>query len=101
VDQLAEQSDIDAVKAAIASFHAALTSLDVNKVESFLARANYVTMINPLQKSIAVGPDVVIKYFEETIKAIEQLNLSFSEGPYIHINGNVRGQQELYRALPS
>lgn len=84
-----EAFDADAVKAAIGSFHAALTSLDVNKIKSFWARDSYVTMINPLQKSIAVGPDAVMKYFEETIKAIEQLKLSFSEGPYIHINGNV------------
>jgi ketosteroid isomerase-like protein len=86
---LAQQSDTDAVKAAAMSFQEAITSLDLTKMEPLLAHESYVTWIAPLQNHIAVGYDEAMKRFEATTKMMEQLKLSFTEGPHIHVNGNV------------
>src|SRR6516165_5899160 len=49
---LAQQSDVDAVKAANASFYDALSSLDIKKMEPVWAHESYVTLIGPSDKSI-------------------------------------------------
>ena len=52
----AQQSGI---KTAIDAFHTALTSLDVKKMDAVWAHESYVMLINPSDKSIAVGWDAV------------------------------------------
>ena len=86
---LAQQSDIDAVKAAIVSFHAALGSLDAQKMEPLWAHESYVTLINPADKSISVGYDAVKKSWEDSFKGYTELKATETDGPYIHANGNV------------
>ena len=51
----AQQSDIDAVKAAIAAYHAALGTLDVAKMDPLWAHDAGVMLVNPPDKSISVG----------------------------------------------
>jgi ketosteroid isomerase-like protein len=87
---LAQQSDSDAVKAAHASFLAALDSLDIKKMEPLLGRESYVTLVNPGDKSISVGFDAVKKHWEDGVfKEFAELKVTDVDGPHIHINGNV------------
>jgi ketosteroid isomerase-like protein len=87
---LAQQSDIDAVKAASASFLAALGSLDIKKMEPIWANESYVTNINPRDKSISVGWDAVKKDLDEGIfKNFAELKGTYVDEPHIHVNGNV------------
>jgi len=86
---LAQQADIDAVKDAIAAFHAALSSLDIKKMQPVWAHESYVTLINPADKSISVGWDAVKKNWEGAFKDYAELKVTQVDGPHIHINGNV------------
>jgi ketosteroid isomerase-like protein len=87
---LAQQSDIDAVKAAYASFLAALGSLDIQKMEPLWAHESYVTLVNPADKSISIGSDAAKKNWEDGIfKGYAELKVTDVDGPHIHINGNV------------
>jgi len=82
----AQQADI---KAAIEGFHAALTSLDIKKMEPIWAHESYVMLINPNDKSISVGWDTVKKSWEATFDAFAELKVKQTDGPNIHVNGNV------------
>jgi ketosteroid isomerase-like protein len=86
---LAQQSDVDAVKTAYASFLAALGSLDIQKMEPLWAHESYVTLVNPA-KSISIGSDAAKKNWEDGIfKGYAELKVTDVDGPHIHINGNV------------
>ena len=96
---LAQQSDVDAVKAANASFHAALSSLDIKKMETVWAHESYVTLINPADKGISVGWDSVKKNWqEELFKEYAELKITQIDGPHIHIGGDVAWSIGLVRA---
>jgi len=82
----AQQAD---VKAAIDRFHAALTSLDMKKMEPIWAHESYVMLINPRDKSISVGWEAVKKGWEATFNAFAELKVTQTEGPNIHVNGDV------------
>jgi|BarGraIncu00222A_1022003.scaffolds.fasta_scaffold03651_7 ketosteroid isomerase-like protein len=82
----AQQSGI---KTAIDAFHAALTSLDVKKMDAVWAHESYVMLINPSDKSIAVGWDAVRKKWEETFNSYANLKVTETDGPHIHVKGNV------------
>lgn len=82
----AQQADINA---AIDGFHAALTSLDIKKMEPIWAHESYVMLINPRDKSISVGWDAVKKGWEATFNAFAELKVTKMEGPNIHVNGDV------------
>jgi ketosteroid isomerase-like protein len=87
---LAQQSDVDAVKAANASFYDALSSLDIKKMEPLWAHESYVTLIGPGEKSISVGWDAVKKNWEEgPFKNLTELKATAVDEPHIHVNGNV------------
>jgi ketosteroid isomerase-like protein len=94
----AQQSDIDAVKAAIASFHAALSSLDIKKMEPVWAHESYVTLINPQDKGISVGQDAVKKNWQGMFKDYAELKVTPVDGPHIHIGGNVAWSTGLVQA---
>ena len=49
----AQQSDTDKIKATIDAFHAALTSLDIRKMDDVWEHDPYVTVINPRDKTIS------------------------------------------------
>jgi ketosteroid isomerase-like protein len=77
------------VKTAIEGFHAALSSLDMKKMEPVWAHGSYVMLINPRDKSISVGWDAVKKKWEGTFNAFTKLKVTQTEGPNIHVSGNV------------
>jgi ketosteroid isomerase-like protein len=86
---LAQQSDVEAVKAAIESLHAALGSLDAQKMEPLWAHESYVTVINPADKTVSVGYDAVKKNWEDSFKRYTELKATEADGPHIHVNGNM------------
>src|SRR5271169_4735067 len=64
---LAQQSDTDKIKATIDDFHAALTALDIRKMDDVWGHDPYVTVINPRDKTISIGWDAVRKAFQEGV----------------------------------
>jgi ketosteroid isomerase-like protein len=85
----AEQSDTDKIKAAIVSFHAALTALDSEKMGEVWAHDADVMNINPRDKSVSVGWDAVSKNWKATFAFWSELKVTQQDGPYIHVNGDV------------
>jgi len=85
----AQQSDIDAVKAAIAAYHAALGTLDVAKMDPLWAHDAAVMLVNPPDKSISVGWDPVKKNWEASFSRETELKVTQAEGPYIQVKGDV------------
>src|SRR5260221_4994536 len=55
------RSDNDKVNAAVNAFHAALSNLDIGKMQNVLAQEPYVVLIKPRDKAPAVGLDAVKK----------------------------------------
>lgn len=85
----AQQSAADMVKAAHNAFHAALGSLDVAKMAALWAKDAGVTLVNPSDKSVAVGWDAVKTDWENTFNANSQLKVTQKNGPYIQVKGDV------------
>ncbi len=77
------------VKAVIDAYHGALSALDATKMESLWARDANVTLVNPANKSIAVGWDAVKKDWEGSFNALAELKVTQAEGPYISVKGDV------------
>jgi ketosteroid isomerase-like protein len=86
----AQQSDVDAVKGANATYLAAIGSLDIKKMEPLWAHESYVTLIAPGDRSISVGWDAVKKNWEDgPFRNDAELKVTAVDGPHIHVNGNV------------
>lgn len=85
----AQQPDVDGVKATLDGFHAALGSLDINKMDAFWAHDSYVRTINPRDKSISVGWEAVRKSYEATFGFWSELKVGQKGEPYVHVNGAV------------
>lgn len=86
---VAQQSDSDKIKATIDAFHAALSSLDIRKMDDVWAHDPYVMAINPRDKSVSIGWDNVRKSYEATVAFWAELKVTQKDGPHIHVNGNV------------
>ena len=56
-----QRSDNDNVNAAVNAFHAALSNLDIGKMQNVWAQEPYVVLINPRDKAPAIGWDAVKK----------------------------------------
>ena len=83
------QSDADAVKAAIDSYHAALVSLDVAKLAPLWAHDGDVMVVNPADGNVSVGWEAVKKSWEGDLSKMSELTLTQSEGPHIQVRGDV------------
>lgn len=94
----AQQSDIEQVKAAIATFHAALESLDITKLEPLWVHDASVMVIQPRDKSIAVGWDAVKKDFG-WFSRLSEFKLTPMAGPYIQVKGDVAWASQVETAL--
>ena len=58
------QTDASAVKDSISKVHAAISSLDISKMEPLWFHNVYVILVNPRDKSVSVGWDDVKKNWE-------------------------------------
>jgi ketosteroid isomerase-like protein len=85
---VAQQADTDKVKAAVDAFNAALSALDMAKMDAVWAHDTDAMLINPRDKSISVGWDAIKKNWEGTFDFWSELKVTRTGGP-IHVNGNV------------
>jgi ketosteroid isomerase-like protein len=86
---VAQQADVDAVKAASKAFYEALPVLDnVEAMAKVWAHTDYVTYVGPRAKTILVGWDTQKKYWEETNKLFTVRKATLSD-QHIHVNGNM------------
>lgn len=77
------------VKAAVNAYHAALDSLDISKMESLWAHDANVMLVNPRDKSIAIGWDAVKKDWETNWNNYSALKVTQLDGPHIVVKGDV------------
>ena len=86
----AQQSDADKIKATIEGFHAALSALDIRKMDEVWAHDPYVTVINPRDKTVTVGWDAVRKAFETEVFGFwSELKVTGRDTPHIHIKEGI------------
>jgi len=82
-----QQAENDNVKAAVDAFHAALSNLDMGKMQNVWAQEPYVVLINPRDKAPAVGWDTVKKDWQDGVFGFwAELKLLPKQAPQIHIN---------------
>ena len=82
-----QRSDRDNVNAAVDAFHAALSNLDIGKMQNVWAQEPYVVLINPRDKAPAVGWDAVKKDWQERVFGFwGELTLSPKQAPHVHID---------------
>jgi ketosteroid isomerase-like protein len=85
---VAQQSESDKVKAALEGFSAALSALDVGKMDAVWAHEADATLLNPRDNKISVGWDAIRKNWEATFAIWSDLKVTRLGGP-IRISGNV------------
>lgn len=85
---VAQQSDTDKVKAALDAFGAALSALDMGKMDAVWAHDADAMLINPRDKSVSVGWDAIKKNWEAVFGFWSELKVTRTGGP-IHVSGNV------------
>ena len=82
-----QRSDSDNVNAAVNAFHAALSNLDIGKMQSVWAQEPYAVLVNPRDKAPAIGWDAVKKDWQDGVFGFwAELKLSPKQAPQIHIN---------------
>jgi len=82
-----QRSDSDNVNAAVNAFHAALSNLDIGKMQSVWAQEPYVVLINPRDKAPAIGWDAVKKDWQDGVFGFwAELKLSPRQTPHIHVD---------------
>lgn len=89
VSGIAQQADLDGVKAASKAFYEALAVLDNgDAMAKVWAQKDYVTYVGPRAKTILVGWDAQKKYWEETNKLFEVRRPVLGD-QHLHVNGNM------------
>lgn len=94
-----QQSDIDAVKAAIAAYHAAIGPLAMSKMDPLWAHDANVMLLNPRDKSVSVGWDAVNKNWEAAGNFWSELNITQTNGPYVQVKGDVAWSTGIVNAV--
>ena len=83
----AQQAEADKVKAALEGFNAALSSLDIGKMDAVWAHDADAILVNPRDKSVTVGWDAIKKNWESTFGVWSELKVSKKSGN-VHVSGN-------------
>jgi len=82
-----QRSDSDNVNAAVNAFHAALSNLDIGKMQDVWAQQPYVVLINPRDKAPAIGWDAVKKDWQDGVFGFwAELKLSPKQAPHVHVD---------------
>jgi len=82
-----QRSDSDNVNAAVNAFHAALSNLDIGKMQDVWAQQPYVVLINPRDKAPAIGWDAVKKDWQDAVFGFwAELKLSPKQAPHVHVD---------------
>ena len=82
-------ADADDVKATIDGFHAALTELDLAKIDAVWAHDDSVMDREPVAKAVSLGWEATRKNFVGLIGATAELKVTQAEGPHIQVQGDV------------
>jgi len=82
-------ADADDVKATIDGFHAALTGLDLAKMDAVWAHDVGVMDKEPVAKEVTLGWEATRKNFEGLFGALAELKVTQAEGPHIQVQGDV------------
>ena len=82
-------SEINDVKAAVTAYHAALSSLNIAKIEGLWAHDDSVTQIEPTSKAITHGWKEVKANLEGFFGGFSQLKIIQADGPHVHVKGDV------------
>jgi len=83
------QTDASAVKDTISKVHAAISSLDISKMEPLWFHNAYVMLVNPKNKSVSVGWDDVKKNWENAFSFWSHIRITQTAGPYVLVDGNM------------
>jgi len=82
-----QRSESDNVNAAVDAFHAALSNLDIGKMQNVWAQQPYVVLINPRDKAPAIGWDAVKRDWQDGVFGFwAELKLSPKRAPHIHVD---------------
>lgn len=84
-----QQSEADKVKGTLDAFHAALSALDIHKMEELWAHDPDVMYIGPRDKTITVGWDAVEKKWEATFGFWTDLKVTTQDGPHLQVHGGI------------
>ena len=82
----AQQSDADAVKAAVYGVFAALSARDMSKMEALWLHDDNVVVINVRDKAPSIGWDAGKKNWEAVFDFFSEVSAVPKEGPHIQIN---------------
>lgn len=83
------QTDPSAVKNTISKVHAAISSLDISKMEPLWFHNAYVILVNPRDKSVSIGWDDVKKNWENAFNFWPHIKVTQTAGPYVRVDRNV------------
>jgi hypothetical protein len=86
------QTDTFAVKDTISKVHAAISSLDVSKMEPLWFQNAYVMLVNPRDKGVSVGWDQVKKNWENAFNFWSHIKVTQIAGPMSVLMEMWRGQ---------
>lgn len=81
-------SDADDVKATIDELHAALTALDISKMDAVWLHDASVMDKEPVAKKVTLGWEGTRKNFEGLFAATEELKVTQVDGPHIQVQGD-------------
>ena len=84
-----QQSELEKIKTTLDGFHAALSTLDIRKMEEVWAHDADVAYIGPRDKIITVGWEAVKKKWQATFDFWTELKVTTNDGPHLRINGGV------------
>jgi ketosteroid isomerase-like protein len=82
-------ADFDDVKAAIDGYHAALSSLDLARIDAVWAHDGTVIDKEPPDMTITVGWEGTRKNFERMIATAAEVSIAQAEGPHIQVQGDL------------
>ena len=82
-------ADVDGVLATIDKFHAALTALDVTKMEPLWVHDDTVMDKEPFDKTITLGWEGTRRNFVGLFDSSSKIKVMQSDGPHVQVQGNV------------
>ncbi|MGX7874072.1 YybH family protein [Mesorhizobium sp. ORM6] len=77
------------IRAAIDASQAAIHSLNIGDISKVWSHGADVTLVNPLDKTVAVGWDAVKSRWEAVFAFVSGVDIKQTEGPYITVTDNI------------
>ena len=84
----AQNANPSDVKAALDTFHAALSSLDMTKMSAIWAHTPDVMLINPRDTEITVGWEDIQKNWQKVFGFWKEIKITRVGEPHIHVSGD-------------